>query len=225
MRAMILAAGRGERMRPLTDVHPKPLLKVGGKALIEYHLEHLADAGFRDIVINTAWLGEQIPAYLGNGSRWGVHIQYSNEGWPALETGGGIFKALSLLGDQPFLVVNGDTWTDWRVTSPALPPSWRADTLAHLVLVPNPDHNRKGDFGLSGDLVSESDETRYTFSGIGFYHPQLFASCSAGAFKLAPLLYAAARARRVSGELHQGTWFDIGTPQRLTQLNALLSER
>ena len=220
---MILAAGRGERMRPLTDVHPKPLLKVAGKTLIEYHLEHLASAGFRDIVINTAWLGEQIPAYLGDGSRWGVHLQYSHEGWPALETGGGIFKALPLLGDEPFLVVNGDTWTDWRVTSPVLPPMWRDTTLAHLVLVPNPQHNRKGDFALQGDLIAESGEPMYTFSGIGFYHPQLFKGCSAGAFKLAPMLYNAARAQQVSGEVHQGKWFDIGTPERLVQLDHLLN--
>lgn len=224
MRAMILAAGRGERMRPLTDTHPKPLLKVGGKALIEYHLEHLAAAGFRDIVINTAWLGEQIPAYLGEGSRWGVSIQYSHEGWPALETGGGIFKALPLLGDEPFLVVNGDTWTDWRVNAPVLPSAWRADTLAHVVLVSNPEHNRKGDFGLEATLVTEVAETMYTFSGIGFYHPRLFAGCAAGAFKLAPLLYAAARAQQLSGELYRGKWFDIGTPQRLADLDAALSK-
>jgi len=225
MRAMILAAGRGERMRPLTDEHPKPLLKAGGKALIEYHLEHLASAGFRDVVINTAWLGEQIPAYLGDGSRWNMRIQYSHEGWPALETGGGIFKALPLLGDEPFLVVNGDTWTDWRVTSPVLPTTWREDTLAHLVLVPNPEHNLKGDFGLNGnvvtDRIAESGAT-YTFSGMGFYHPRLFAGCSPGAFKLAPLLYAAAHAQRVNGELHVGEWFDIGTPQRLAQLDQWL---
>jgi N-acetyl-alpha-D-muramate 1-phosphate uridylyltransferase len=228
MRAMILAAGRGERMRPLTDVHPKPLLKVGGKALIEYHLEHLAGAGFRDIVINTAWLGEQIPVYLGDGSRWGVRIQYSHEGWPALETGGGIFNALPLLGDDAFLVVNGDTWTDWRVTAPMLPAAWRTTTLAHLVLVPNPEHNRKGDFGLHDTLVTEAGEPTskpiYTFSGMGFYHPRLFAGCSSGAFKLAPLLYAAARTQQVTGELHQGQWFDIGTPQRLTQLDLSLSQ-
>ena len=221
---MILAAGRGERMRPLTDEHPKPLLKVGGKALIEYHIEHLAKAGFCELVINTAWLGEQIPVYLGDGSRWGVRIQYSHEGWPALETGGGIFKALPLLGDAPFLVVNGDTWTDWRVSAPVLPAQWRDSTLAHLVLVPNPAHNQKGDFGLVSGAVHESGSPTYTFSGMGFYHPRLFAGCQPGAFKLAPLLYAAARAGQVTGELHQGQWFDIGTPERLAKLDQQLRD-
>src|SRR5690242_11749404 len=163
MRAMILAAGRGERMRPLTDEHPKPLLKVAGKALIEYHLEQLAAAGFKDVVINTAWLGEQIPQYVGDGARWGMHIAYSHEGWPALETGGGIFKALPLLGDAPFLVVNGDVWTDWRITKPALPSVWRLDTLAHLVLVANPPHNLKGDFSLQDHFVIQPTAQSYTF--------------------------------------------------------------
>ena len=223
MKAMILAAGRGERMRPLTDVHPKPLLKVGGKALIEHHLESLAAAGIREVVINTAWLGEQIPAHVGDGSRWGMHIVYSHEGWPALETGGGIFKALSLLGGNPFLVINGDVWTDWRMTLPALPRQWRANTLAHLVLVNNPPHNLKGDFGLQEEWVTETGPITYTFAGIGFYHPRLFAGCSGGAFKLAPLLYAAARLQQVSGELYQGQWYDIGTPERLTVLDQKLS--
>ena len=222
MRAMILAAGRGERMKPLTDVHPKPLLQAGGKALIEYHLENLAAGGFRDIVINTAWLGEQIPVYVGDGSRWGVRIQYSHEGWPALETGGGIFKALPLLGGAPFLVVNGDVWTDWRVSRPQLPRQWRSDSLAHLVLVSNPSHNLKGDFGLLDGRIAEDAAERHTFSGIGFYHPELFAGCTPGAFKLAPLLFSAARAGRVSGELHTGEWYDIGTPDRLRMLDQKL---
>ncbi len=224
MKAMILAAGRGERMKPLTDVHPKPLLPVGGKPLIEWHLESLARAGFRDIVINTAWLGEQIPAHLGDGSRWGVHIAYSHEGWPALETGGGIFNALSLLGDEPFLVVNGDVWTDWCVQRPQLPTQWRNDTLAHLVLVPNPAHNIKGDFGLLAHQVVQTAERTFTFSGIGFYHPRLFANCQPGAFKLAPLLFAAAAAGLVTGELYTGRWHDIGTPERLTLLDRHLNQ-
>jgi MurNAc alpha-1-phosphate uridylyltransferase len=222
MRAMILAAGRGERMRPLTDAHPKPLLKVGGKALIEYHLEHLASCGFKEIVINTGWLGSQVPAYLGDGSRWGVSIQYSHEGWPALETGGGIFNALSLLGDAPFLVVNGDVWTDWSIPSPQLPASWKNDSLAHLVLVNNPPHHPDGDFGLFEGRVTDVDPERYTFSGIGFYHPQLFAGCHAGAFKLAPLLFAAVQQGRVTGEIYSGRWYDIGTPERLAQLDQQL---
>jgi MurNAc alpha-1-phosphate uridylyltransferase len=216
---MILAAGRGERMKPLTDAHPKPLLKAGGKTLIEYHLEHLAAAGFRDIVINTAWLGEQIPAYIGDGSRWRVRVAYSHEGWPALETGGGIFKALPLLGDEPFLVVNGDVWTDWRVMKPELPPAWREDSLAHLLLVNNPAHHHNGDFGLQEGRVVVDTLQRYTFSGIGFYHPDLFAGCHAGAFKLAPLLFNAIAAGRVTGELHAGQWYDIGTPERLRMLD------
>lgn len=223
MKAMILAAGRGERMRPLTDLHPKPLLKVAGKALIEYHLEMLAKAGYQDIVINTAWLGEQIPAYLGDGSRWGMHIDYSHEGWPALETGGGIFKALPLLGSEPFLVVNGDVWTDWSRNAPQLPAAWRSDTLAHLVLAPNPPHNHKGDFGLQHGSISDDATPRHTYSGIGFYHPRLFAGCVPGAFKLAPLLYDAAAAGKVTGELHDGCWFDIGTPERLAELDSLLN--
>ena len=223
MKAFVLAAGRGERMRPLTDVHPKPLLKVAGKALIEYHLENLAAAGFRDIVVNTAWLGEQIPAYVGDGARWGVRIAYSHEGWPALETGGGIFKALPLLGDAPFLVVNGDVWTDWRLAQPALPRQWRDNSLAHLILVPNPTHNLKGDFGLQGSAVTLSGTPTYTFSGIGFYRPSLFAACTPGAFKLAPLLFDAVRAQQITGEIYSGQWYDIGTPERLAALDRQLN--
>ncbi len=222
MRAMILAAGRGERMKPLTDVHPKPLLKVGGKALLDYHLESLARAGFRDIVINTAWLGEQIPIYVGDGGRWGVRIQYSHEGWPALETGGGIFRALPLLGEEPFLVVNGDVWTDWCLHAPRLPDQWREGTLAHLVLVSNPAHNPNGDFGLIDGRVAQQGK-RYTFSGIGFYHPALFTGRQASAFKLAPLLFSAAQTGQVTGELFQGQWYDIGTPERLSALDCQLN--
>jgi len=215
---MILAAGRGERMRPLTDVQPKPLLKVAGKALIEYHLENLATAGVREVVINTAWLGEHIPAYLGNGARWQLHITYSHEGWPALETGGGIFRALPLLGNAPFLVINGDVWTDWQLGAPQLPAQWRDDTLAHLSLVPNPLQHPHGDFGLQDSQVVAEAGERYTYSGIAFIDPRLFAGCKEGAFKLAPLLFAAARAGKISGELYQGPWSDIGTPERLMQL-------
>lgn len=222
IKAMILAAGRGERMRPLTDKHPKPLLKISGKALIEYHLENLAAGGVREVVINTAWLGEQIPAALGDGSRWGLRIAYSPEGWPALETGGGIFRALPLLGSDPFLVVNGDVWTDWRLTAPQLPAVWRADALAHLVLVPNPSHNPTGDFGLQQDRVVAEAEQRHTYSGVGFYHPALFAGQADGAFKLAPLLFAAARAGKMTGELYTGAWSDIGTPERLRQVEQQL---
>jgi MurNAc alpha-1-phosphate uridylyltransferase len=219
MHTMILAAGRGERMRPLTDVHPKPLLQVAGKCLIDYHLEHLADAGFKNVVINTAWLGEQISAHVGNGQRWGLHVTYSHEGWPALETGGGIFKALPQLGDEPFLVVNGDVWSDWHLPAPQLPLEWRRDTLAHLILVPNPEHHSQGDFGLENGLIKVQSPASYTYSGIGFFHPRLFRHCQAGAFKLAPLLFEAATAGLVTGSVYQGRWFDVGTTKRLADVD------
>lgn len=221
---MILAAGRGDRMRPLTDAHPKPLLKVAGKALIEYHLENLAGAGVREVVINTGWLGEQLPAFLGDGARWQLRIHYSHEGWPALETGGGIFRALPLLGERPFLVINGDVWTDWSLAAPRLPALWRDDTLAHLILVPNPPQHPQGDFGLRGATVLDEAGERYTYSGIGFYDPALFARCHGGAFKLAPLLFDAARTARLTGELYAGQWSDIGTPQRLQLLENQLQQ-
>ena len=217
MKVMILAAGRGERMRPLTDHTPKPLLVAGGKPLIVHHLERLARSGFRDLVINHAHLGERIEAALGDGSRWGVHIAYSPEA-SALETGGGIFHALALLGPEPFLVVNGDVWTNLDFSHLAL----AAGKLAHLVLVDNPPHHPRGDFHLEGGLVQAMP--RLTFSGIGVYHPDLFRGCRPGAFPLAPLLRAAMAAGQVSGEHYRGLWLDIGTPQRLGDLDALLSE-
>lgn len=218
MKAMILAAGRGERMRPLTDSKPKPLLQVRGKALIEYHLEGLASGGIKEVVINTGWLGDQIPPCVGDGSRWGLRIAYSREGWPALETGGGIFNALPLLGDEPFLILNGDVWTEWRIRTPRLPETWRSGTLAHLVLVPNPPHHIEGDFGLIDGLVTARNNQQFTYSGIGFYHPRFFAGCTGGAFKLAPLLYAAVHKAQVTGELFQGEWSDVGTLERLAAL-------
>lgn len=217
MKAMILAAGRGERMRPLTDETPKPLLKAGGKRLIEYHLQGLAQAGFHDIVINHAHLGEQIEQVLGDGSRYGVRITYSVEG-QALETGGGIFKALPLLGDAPFLVVNGDVWCDY----PFARLREHSVELAHLVLVDNPPQHPQGDFVLTHGKVHDKEGERLTFSGIGVYHPSLFAGCEAGAFPLAPLLRRAMAANAVSGEHYRGRWFDIGTPERLQQLDRLL---
>lgn len=225
LRAMILAAGRGERMKPLTDACPKPLLQIAGKPLIEYHIERLAAAGFQHLVINTGWLGEQLPVALGDGSRWGVRIDYSHEGWPALETGGGLFNALPLLKHQPFLAVNGDVWTDWQPADVRLPATWRADTLAHLILVPNPPQHPRGDFGLANGFVSGKADQQFTLSGIGYYHPDLFTGCSAGAFKLAPLLYAQADQGRVMGELYLGQWHDIGTPERLQQLDAQLRSK
>lgn len=218
MKAMILAAGRGERMRPLTDHTPKPLLSVGGKPLIQYQIEALAAAGFQELVVNHAHLGQQIETTLGDGSRWGVHIRYSPED-TALDTGGGVYKALPVLGDAPFLVVNGDVWCDYGYCMPALD----AGRLAHLVLVDNPHHHPKGDFALQNGQVENQGTPRYTFSGIGVYHPKLFAGCSPGTFSLTPLLRAACNQGRVGGELFCGRWIDVGTPQRLHELDQSLS--
>ena len=217
MKAMILAAGRGERMRPLTDHIPKPLLQAGGKPLIVHHIERLAAAGLRDIVINHAHLGEQIETALGDGGAFGVHIRYSPEG-RALETGGGIHRALALLGPAPFLVINGDVWTDIDFSRLALAPG----DLAHLVLVDNPAHNTRGDFALRQGRVLADGEPRLTFSGVGIYHPGLFAGCTPGAFPLAPLLRAAMTRGLVGGTHHRGIWIDIGTPERLADLDRML---
>lgn len=227
MRAMVLAAGRGERMRPLTDSLPKPLLMVGGKRLIEYHLERLAAGGFREIVINTAWLGDLIPDALGTGERYGLAITYSHERPEALETGGGIFQALPLLGSAPFLLVNGDVWTD--IDFGALKRDPPAGALAHLVLVRNPPQHPRGDFRLEDvaghSLVTEGEGLRHTYSGIGIYRPELFAGCTPGRFPLLPLLRRAIAQRALSGELHQGRWYDIGTTERLAALDAELSRK
>lgn len=244
MKAMILAAGRGERMRPLTLARPKPLLEVGGRALIEHHLHALAEAGFREVVVNLSWLGGQITAALGDGARFGLRIVYSDEGAEPLETGGGIFRALPLLspmGVEPFLVLNGDVWMRYPYATlrerfgRSLP---RRDQ-AHLVLVPNPDHNRRGDFTLErGRMVEavpgmDADTAvaarlgalpRCTFSGLGVYHPSLFNGCTDGIFKLAPLLRSAAVNDRVGVELFDGDWLDIGTPERLAALEARLRQ-
>ena len=227
MKAMILAAGRGERMRPLTDLTPKPLLAVGGKPLIVWHLERLARAGLREVVINHAHLGLQIESALGDGARWGLSIAYSPEPEGALETAGGIANALPLLGhDEPFLVINGDIWCDWDPAQAAkvLGP----DDLAYLVLVPNPPHHPQGDFSLRGrevgaDATADGGARSCTFSGIGVYRPQVFADIRRGQpAKLAPLLRAALAQQRVGGELHGGRWVDVGTPQRLAELDAEL---
>jgi MurNAc alpha-1-phosphate uridylyltransferase len=217
MKAMILAAGRGERMRPLTDDCPKPLLQVGGQRLIEYHLQQLASAGFHDIVINTARLGEQFPQYLGDGSRYGVRLHYSHEGTTALETAGGIIHALPLLDSETFLVVNGDIWTDYDYAK--LPKTLKG--LAHLVLVDNPVHHPDGDFQLTPEL-RVIDKPGLTFSGIGLYARELFSPFESQVKPLAPLLRAAMAQDAVTGEYYAGQWWDIGTPQRLQALHEYL---
>lgn len=223
MKAMILAAGRGNRMRPLTDTTPKPLLAAGGRSLIEHQIVKLAAAGFTDLVVNHAHLGERIETHLGDGSRYGVSIRYSAEGQgKALETGGGVFKALGLLSDgaTPFVVTNGDVWCDFDYARLGI-----ADgDLASIVLVDNPGHNSDGDFALVQGRVSRSGSHRSTFAGIGVYRPALFDGCTAGAFALAPLLHRAMDAGRVGGLHHAGRWVDVGTPERLAALDRMLCE-
>jgi len=219
MKAMILAAGKGERMRPLTLHTPKPLVRAGGVPLIEYHLRALQEAGFHEVVINHAWLGQQIEDYLGDGERFGLRITHSPEGEP-LETGGGIFRALPLLGDEPFMVVNGDIWTDYPFKRLRMPLAG----LAHLVLIDNPAHHPEGDFSLIDGQVRDSLDagTRLTYSGIAVLHPKLFADCQDGPFKLAPLLRAAMNQGQVTGEHFTGRWVDVGTHERLAEVEQLL---
>lgn len=229
MKALIFAAGRGERMRPLTDTTPKPLLEVGGKPLIAWHLDKLAAAGVRDVVVNTSWLAPRFPELLGNGARWGMRLHYSVEGETPLETGGGMLQALPLLGEAPFIAVNGDVWSDVEFSRlPSAP-----DGEAHLVLVDNPDHHREGDFLLDGDgrLRAVGRGPRLTFAGIGIYRPSLLdgwhkvigdapgATDSPPRFRLAPLLRAAMARGGVTGEHHRGLWTDVGTPERLRSLD------
>jgi N-acetyl-alpha-D-muramate 1-phosphate uridylyltransferase len=221
---MILAAGRGERMKPLTDNCPKPLLMAGGKTLIEYHIEKLAAAGIKEVVINHAWLGEQIVNALGNGERWGINIHYSPEHNGALETAGGIKKALPLLqseqGDTPFLVVNGDIFIDYNFTDI---PSLKDNQLGHLWLVQNPKHNPDGDFGITEGILSNNDGSRYTFSGVALYRPTLFAPLKDNNIeKLAPLLRQGADRLAISASIMPGRWIDVGTPERLSDLNQQL---
>lgn len=226
MKAMILAAGRGERMRPLTDHCPKPLLKAGGKPLLQWHLDALQQAGITEVVVNHAHLGWQIEQALGDGADQGLRIDYSPE-VQALETAGGIAQALPLLGQRPFLVVNGDVSTNWPMARAVqVLSSWSPGQLAHLVLVPNPPHHPEGDFALQGDMVlprAASGLPSYTFSGIGVYAPSLFESIKPGTVaKLAPLLRSAMAEGKVKGELHTGFWMDVGTPQRLQELDDYL---
>ncbi|RDX36056.1 nucleotidyltransferase family protein [Kangiella sp. HD9-110m-PIT-SAG07] len=226
MKAMILAAGRGERMRPLTDRHPKPLLKVDGRALIEWHIGALKDAGIKDILINTSWLGDQIPEYLGDGAYWGVNLTFSHEP-KALETAGGIRKALDFFEDEPFIVVNGDVWTDFSYEELLKQPINQPTKSAHIVLVPNPEHNSEGDFWLREDgLVVADGEQRLTFSGIGVYKPEIFKDIPEDEpYPLAPKLRELMVEAEVTGELFEGRWHDIGTPERLETLNQSFQRR
>lgn len=225
--AMILAAGRGARMRPLTDHTPKPLLKIGDKALIEWHLERLATAGITQVVINHAWLGEQITRYLGDGQRYGLSIQYSAES-EALETAAGIKKALPLLGDQPFLVISADVWCNWnpQLAHYMAHSLTTEKSLAHLLLVPNPEHNRDGDFSFFDQRVrAKQHSNNYTYSGIGVFSPSFFSEVSASVPTplREPLLHAIEQ-EQVLGSIYQGEWADIGTPERLKQIEQSLAQ-
>jgi MurNAc alpha-1-phosphate uridylyltransferase len=233
MKALIFAAGLGERMRPLTDRTPKPLLAAGGKPLIVWHLEKLAALGVREVVVNTSWLAGQFPATLGDGSRWGLRLQFVHEGDTPLETGGGMLNALPLLGDAPFLAINGDIWCDFDFARLPTEPEGEA----HLLLVDNPEHHPEGDFILdaNGHVHDTGAGPRLTFAGLGVYRPSLLAGWrqavgdTEGAdaapprFKLAPLLRAAMARSAMHGQHHRGRWTDVGTPQRLQALDAALS--
>jgi MurNAc alpha-1-phosphate uridylyltransferase len=225
MKAMILAAGRGERMRPLTDSLPKPLLAVGGKPLVQYHLENLVAAGFRQLVINTSWLGHMLEDFFGDGAAWGCEIQWSREP-EALETAGGIMQALPLLGDQPFAVVNGDIWTDYSFSS-LRQMSLAAGCKAHLVMVDNPPQHPNGDFLLQagGRLHPRTADAGLplTYAGVGVYSGGFFESATAGKLRLRPLLDRAMERGELSGERYPGRWCDVGTVARLSELDAELS--
>ena len=214
MRAMILAAGRGERLRPLTDEIPKSLVEVRGETLLERHLRNVQVAGIRTVVINLGWLGDRIVERVGSGERYGLDVIYSDEGDNILETGGGIHKALPHLGDEPFLVVNADIYTDMPVPRVEL----AAGHLGHLVLVPTPEYRDHGDFNIEGGLIRNGESAMYTFSGVAVYRPEFFDGCEAGRFSLVPMLREAADQGRLSGTLYEGLWADVGTPDRLAAL-------
>jgi MurNAc alpha-1-phosphate uridylyltransferase len=219
MKALVFAAGLGERMRPLTDTTPKPLLTAGGKPLIAWHLGKLAAMGVRDVVVNTSWLAGRFPEVLGDGTAFGLRLHYSYEGPTPLETGGGLWHARTLLGDAPFIAVNGDIWIDHDFASLPREPAGEA----HLVLVDNPAHNARGDFALREDgHVASTGAALLSFAGLGVYRPSLLADANPPRFKLAPLLRAAMARDAVTGEHHRGAWTDVGTPQRLAELDAQL---
>ena len=214
MRAMILAAGRGERLRPFTDELPKSLVEVRGESLLERHLENVQSAGVKTVVINLGWLGDQIVERVGSGQRYGLEVIYSQEGDDILETGGGIHKALPMLGSEPFLVVNADIYTDMPIPDIALADSH----LGHLVMVPTPDYRSSGDFDIEDGLIRNGDRAAHTFSGVAIYRPEFFDGCEAGRFPLAPMLREAADHGQLSGSLYEGLWADVGTPERLAAL-------
>jgi len=216
MRAMILAAGRGERLRPLTDAIPKSLVEVGGQSLLERHLENVRSAGIKTVVINLGWLGDRIVERIGTGSRYGLEVVYSQEGDDILETGGGIHKALPMLGNEPFLVVNADIYTHMPVPDVEL----GDEHLGHLVMVQTPDYRERGDFDIDAGLIRNSDHATHTFSGVAIYRPEFFDGCEAGRFPLTPMLREAADRGELSGSLYEGLWADVGTSQRLAALEA-----
>ncbi len=214
MIAMILAAGRGERLRPITDTTPKALMKVRGKRLLDRHLDAVKAAGVDTVVINLGWLGEQIADHVGSGASHGLSVVYSPEGEDILETGGGIHRALPMLGDAAFLVINADVYTDMR-----LPTVLDDDADGHLVLVPKPAHKERGDFELVGGRVANGEIPTLTFSGIALYRPEFFADCTPGRFSIVPMLRRAADTGRLTGSVYEGTWEDVGTVERLEELN------
>lgn len=217
MIAMLLAAGRGERLRPVTDTLPKCLVEVRGRSLLEHHLDRLHDDGITTVVINLGWLGEQIVERVGSGRRYGLEVIYSQEGNNVLETGGGIHKALPILGSHPFLVVNADVFTDMSKPDVEL----AAGALGHLVMVRTPAYREHGDFDLSDGIVRNADDAALTFSGVAIYRPEFFCGCESGRFPLAPMLREAADAGKLTGTLYEGPWADVGTRERLDALNQL----
>lgn len=216
MIAMILAAGRGERLRPVTDSMPKSLVEINGQALLERHLRSLAKDGVETVVVNLGWLGEQITERIGSGEEFGLNVVYSQEGDNILETGGGIHRALPMLGADPFLVINADIYTDMPLPDVQL----GDDDMAHLICVPVTEDKSSGDFAIVDGRIRNDGEPMFTFSGVSIYRPEFFADCTPGRFSVVPMLRAAADADKISGSIYSGLWRDVGTPERLAELNA-----